>query len=388
MANFRKRGPSQWQAQVRVHGYPSQTRTCNTRAAAERWAKLTEVEMTQGTFVSRAEAESTTLRELLERYVTDVSPTKKGAVLEIIRVKALARHSLASRFLATIRSADIANYRDDRLKVVASATVRRDLGVLSHVFEIARKEWGIYVLNPVRDVKMPANGKARERRLLSNPPEGECEESRLIDACINARNPCLLPLVRLALETAMRRSELLKLQWRYIDLTRQTAYLPDTKNGEARAVPLSTTAVETLKSLHKGGQGAVFERVTAEALKRAFMRATQRAGLDDFHFINRGGMGCLIFGRSASLSQRFLRLRVSSCSVQSCSADDISARTRLNCVSRARPCAAGRGIGIPGQQAIGLVLDHAVTLATQFFQRGSIQHLDPPVTVGDHPQPF
>ena len=152
------------------------------------------------------------------------------------------------------------------------------------MFEIARKEWGIYVLNPVRDVKMPANGKARERRLLANPPEGECEESRLIDACMKARNPCLLPLVRLALETAMRRSELLKLQWRYIDLTRQTAYLPDTKNGEARAVPLSTTAVETLKSLHKGGQGPVFERVTAEALKRAFMRATQRAGLDDFHF--------------------------------------------------------------------------------------------------------
>lgn len=126
MANFRKRGPSQWQAQVRVHGYPSQTRTFNTRAAAERWAKLTEVEMTLGTFVSRAEAEATTLRELLERYFTDVSPTKKGAVSEIIRVKALSRHLLASRFLATIRSADIANYRDDRLKVVASATVRRD----------------------------------------------------------------------------------------------------------------------------------------------------------------------------------------------------------------------------------------------------------------------
>ena len=284
MSTIRKRGPGQWQAQVRRRGFPLETRTFETRAAAERWGKLTKVEMAQGTFVSRVEAESTTLRELLERYATDVSPTKKGAASEIVRVKALARHSLAARFLATIRSADIAHYRDERLKVVASATVRRDLGVLSHVFEMARKEWGIYVLNPVRDVKMPANGKARERRLRGNPDEGESEERRLIEACRKARNLGLLPLVRLALETAMRRSELLNLEWRHIDLTRQTAYLPDTKNGEARAVPLSSTAVETLKPLHKGGQGAVFERVTAEALKRAFMRATERAGLDDFHF--------------------------------------------------------------------------------------------------------
>lgn len=158
MANFRKRGPSQWQAQVRMQGYPSQTRTFSTRAAAERWAKSTEVEMAQGTFVSRAEAESTTLRELLERYSNEVSPLKKGAACEIVRLKALSRHSLAYRFLSTIRSVDIARYRDERLKVVTSATVRRDLGVLSHVFEIARKEWGIYILNPVRDVKMPANG--------------------------------------------------------------------------------------------------------------------------------------------------------------------------------------------------------------------------------------
>ncbi len=284
MANFRKRGPSQWQAQVRVRGYPSQTKTFSTRAAAERWGKLTEVEMTQGTFVSRAEAESTTLSELLERYAAEVSPTKKGAATEIVRIKALCRNSLADRFLSTIRGADIARYRDERLKRVSSATVRRDLGVLSHVFEIARKEWGIYVLNPVGDIKMPANGRARDRRLRTDPSEAECEKIRLIAACKKARNPYLLPFVQLALETGMRRSELLNLQWRFIDLARRTAFLPDTKNGEARTVPLSNAAIETLKSLRNGGQGAVFEHLSAEALKRAFARARQRARLRDFHF--------------------------------------------------------------------------------------------------------
>ncbi|MGD9725508.1 MAG: site-specific integrase [Gammaproteobacteria bacterium] len=284
MSTIRKRGNGQWQAQVRRRGFPLQSKTFPTRAAAERWGKLTEVEMTQGTFVSRAEAESTTLRELLERYIAEVSPTKKGAASEIVRIKALCRNPLAARFVSTIRGADIARYREERLKRVASATVRRDLGVLSHVFETARKEWGIYVLNPVRDIKMPANGKARDRRLRADPSEAKCEKSRLIEACRKARNPYLLPFVELALETAMRRSELLNLQWQFIELTRRTAFLPDTKNGDARTVPLSNAAVETLKSLHNGEKGKVFECLTPEALKRAFMRATQRAGLDDFHF--------------------------------------------------------------------------------------------------------
>ena len=128
MSAIRKRGTGQWQAQVRRRGYPLQSKTFSTRAAAERWAKSLEVEMIQGSFVSRVEAESTTLHELLERYISEVSPLKKGADAEIIRLKALSRHPLASRFVATLRTADIAQYRDLRLRAVSTATVRRELG--------------------------------------------------------------------------------------------------------------------------------------------------------------------------------------------------------------------------------------------------------------------
>ncbi len=79
MASFRKRGPYQWQAQIRQKGQPLQTKTFETRAAAEQWARKVEYEMDRGTFVSRAEAESTTLMELLERYRNEVTPLKKGA---------------------------------------------------------------------------------------------------------------------------------------------------------------------------------------------------------------------------------------------------------------------------------------------------------------------
>ena len=91
MATFRKRGPYQWQAQVRKKGQPLQTKTFETRAQAEQWARAIEVEMDKGVFVSRAEAESTTLKELLERYLTEITPLKKGAVPETNRLRSLMR---------------------------------------------------------------------------------------------------------------------------------------------------------------------------------------------------------------------------------------------------------------------------------------------------------
>ena len=284
MATFRKRGPYQWQAQVRKKGYPLQTRTFDTRATAETWARAIEVEMDRGLFVSRAEAESTTLKELLERYREEVTPLKKGAAPEAARIRALLRHPLAQRFVASIRGVDIARYRNERLNKVSPGTVKRDLVILSHLFEVARKEWGIHVHNPVRDIKLPPHSKARERRLQPGEKGEESEESRLLQACRQARNPHLLPIVQLALETAMRQGELVSLRWEHIDLNRRIAHLPDTKNGESRTVPLSTAAVKVLRALPRSLHGQVFPGLTTEAVKRAYIRATRRAGIEDLRF--------------------------------------------------------------------------------------------------------
>jgi len=187
MASFRKRGAYQWQAQVRKKGQPLQTRTFETRAEAEQWARAIEVEMDQGVFISRAEAESTTLKELFERYLAEITPRKKGAASETNRLLALMRLPLARRFVAGIRGMDIARFRDERLRKVTSSTVKRDLVLLGHVFEVARKEWGIYVHNPVRDIRLPADNRPRDRRLQTG------EEPRLLKACSEARNPGCYP---------------------------------------------------------------------------------------------------------------------------------------------------------------------------------------------------
>ena len=284
MATFRKRGSYQWQAQVRKRGYPLQTKTFETKAAAETWARATEYEMDQGLFVSRVEAESTTLRELLERYKEEVTPLKKGAESESARIRAFLKQSLAQRIVASIRGVDIARYRDARLKKVSPATVKRELTIISHLFEVARKEWGIHVSNPVRDVKLPPHSNARERRLQTSYDGNESEEIRLLEACKEAKNHFLLPVVQLAIETAMRQGELVSLRWEHIDLNRQTAHLPDTKNGESRTVPLSSTAISVLRSLPRGIRGQVFPGLTTEAVKRAYIRTVRRAGIEDLRF--------------------------------------------------------------------------------------------------------
>jgi len=110
------------------------------------------------------------------------------------------------------------------------------------------------------------------------------EEKRLLHACTEARNPSLLPVVRLALETAMRQSELVGLRWEHVDHTRRIAHLTDTKNGEARTVPLSTMALAVLRALPRSIRGQVFPSLTTEAVKRAFSRAIRRAGIEDLHF--------------------------------------------------------------------------------------------------------
>ena len=274
MASFRKRGSGRWQAQVRKKCYPTQTKSFSTRAAAAQWVRSIEYEMDHGLFLSRNEAETTTIAELPDRYLQENTSQKRGAGPEACRIRALIRHPLAKRFIGTVRGVDIARYRDERLTKVTPGSLRRELTILSQLFEVSRREWGIYVHNPVRDIKLPAENSARNRRLQDAHDGSDSEEAKLFAACRRSRNPYLLPIVKLALETAMRQSELVGMHWRHIDLKRRTIFLPQTKNGNSRTVPLSTDAVAVLTALPHGIKGDVFPGVTTEAIKKAFIRAT------------------------------------------------------------------------------------------------------------------
>lgn len=268
-----------WRVKVRRKGYPEQTRSFDTRAQAEIWVRDVESEMDRGVFLDRTEADRNTLADVLQRYTTEVTPGKRGAGPEMSRLLALQRRPLAKFKMSALTSSLIARYRDERLSQVSAGTVNKELNHLSHVIETARREWGIQLPdNPVRLVRRPASPKGRDRRFVDD----ECE--RLLAACADSRNHQLRPVVLLAIETAMRQGELVGLMWKHVDLTRRTAHLPETKNGEARTVPLSTRSVAVLAGLPRSLTGEVFPGLTTEAIKRAFIRACDRAEIENFHF--------------------------------------------------------------------------------------------------------
>lgn len=78
MATIRKRGDLQWESRIRKKGYPVQSRTFDTKGAAEAWSRQIESEMDKGQFVCRRESENTTLSECIARYRKEITPRKKG----------------------------------------------------------------------------------------------------------------------------------------------------------------------------------------------------------------------------------------------------------------------------------------------------------------------
>jgi len=278
VATLRKRSNGHWQARVRK-AKQTLTKTFTHKADAEKWAKQVEVELDKGSFVNLALAERTTFKEIIERYIAEVLPTMRGGSADYIRLKALARCPIAKLNMVSLTPQKIAQHRDERLKEVAPATVIRELSYFSSIISYARKEWGININNPVALVTKPKNPQGRSRIL------GSTETNALFEALkpTGRRSIWMLPLVRLALETAMRRSELLGLRWEHIDLGRRTIFLKLTKNGTSRTVPLSTKALEVLQSLPRSIDGRVFP-VTHEVVSQAFNRARKQAGVKDIRF--------------------------------------------------------------------------------------------------------
>jgi hypothetical protein len=275
MASIRFRS-NKWQARVSRKGERSVVKTFQSQDDAQRWARSIEVEWDKGTYTNLHQAQKTTFGELIERYLREVTPLMRGAKADTIRLKAIIRRPIAKENMATLTPTKIAKYRDERLQEIKPSTVVRELAYFSSIINHARREWGLNTSNPVLGVRKPAQPQGRNRVLSYE------EEERLLLACEPKanRNIYTRPFVILAIETAMRRGEILSLSWVNIDYVKRTAYLALTKNGEARTVPLSTRAIETLQNLPISIDGRVLP-INFAALETNFKRARERAGLKD-----------------------------------------------------------------------------------------------------------
>ena len=280
MAQIVKRGSKHWLARVRTKGFLEQSRTFLTKADAERWAKEIEVAQQRGLFFDRSVSERTLINDLIAKYRAEVLPTKNGRGFEY----ALRRLSefFGVYAVANVTSAQIADYRNMRLKTVSNATVRKEMSLLSRMLDLGAKEWGVIIpANPCKMVAMPAEAKGRDRRLMGD------EEKRLLEACrASGSSPELEAIVITALETAARLGELLSLTWADVNFEHCTAYLAETKNGESRTLPLSTRAVSTLKALPRTlHKNRIFWRWSASNnIAKQWHKACKKAGIEGLHF--------------------------------------------------------------------------------------------------------
>ena len=262
MASIRKRkrqdGTLGWEAQVRIRGCKPLSKTFNTQLDAKRWVADRESELHKGTFVDTSSLKTVTLRDLLERYLLEVTPKHKGSEVEDIRLKAMMRAPMAALTLDRVDSVVIQAWRDEREQKVKGETVRREMNLLSAVFKWAHGEWHYPLNNPLKDLKRPSKSDGRERR----PTWSELKALlRRLSPHIRKdgnpaenRNPWVRPAALLALRTAMRQGEILATRWEWVDFANRRIRLPDTKNGTSRDVPLSRKAELVLRRLYQAGR--------------------------------------------------------------------------------------------------------------------------------------
>ena len=275
MASIRKRN-GLWQAQVRSRKLGSTSKSFHKKSDAVAWAKIQEAAMQTGAWKPKGKSYST-LGDLMQKYLDEVTPHKKGAEPENRRLNRLLKETALMQIkLDEAKPHHFATFRDKRLKD-GNRACQYDLVLLRAAWNTARIEWGWDLGdNPLTLIRFPKSNPPRERRLK----QGEYE--RLMAACAETKVWYLWPIIEIAIETCMRRGEILSLEWQHIDFERSKALLPSTKNGRSRWVPLSDNVVTRLNTLPENDE-RVFP-ITDVAVRQAWDRLRKRAGITDLTF--------------------------------------------------------------------------------------------------------
>ena len=324
MASIRKR-KNKYQVQIRRNGFPDLSKSFEQLRDAKEWARYTEIQLDRNELApNRKELDHISLGDLVIRYRDTVLPEKRSQEVETIILNAFLRHPICRKPLLYISTSDFAQYRDQRLSEISPISLKRQLAPIHNMYEVAKAEWGVPLLdNPLSNLKLKNIQNGRNRRLR----EGEIET--LLEAGKNTKNPLVIPVVLFALESSLRRGEILSLHWDQIDLKRSLATTLEAKNGYSRTIPLSPKACEILTEMrefherelgkHKlpeencpsnvigigisrlidtgylgnnisydssnllSLKGRVFP-ITSNALRLAWVRLCKRAGIEDLHF--------------------------------------------------------------------------------------------------------
>ena len=231
-------------ATVRVKGFPSLARTFDSKGEAKSWAADIEKEMRMGRYQDIRPAEKLTLNDVLTKYLLQVSTTKRPNSERRDRdsAKAILSNFGTNIAITEVTPQRLAAYRDARIKIVTPSTIQKEFALLSHMFNVARREWGIPIENPVTEVTRPKIRNNRTRFLTKE------EAQRLLDIAKTSKNKKLYPFLLVMMHSGMRPSEAAGLQWGDIDLDNRLVKLHVTKT-DMRYVPLTEMAEGILRSI-------------------------------------------------------------------------------------------------------------------------------------------
>ena len=167
------------------------------------------------------------------------------------------------------------------LKRVQPQTVKRDLSVLSSAINTAIIEWNIPLkMNPVSKIRWKHTDQARDRRFEDG------EESQLLSHA----TPFMARMITVAVETAVRRSELLRIKRSHINFFKQTLEIGLTKTDKPRTIPLSSSALKALKEQLRASDKVIpmeeqpIFQITGSRLFKDFQRLREEIGIINFRW--------------------------------------------------------------------------------------------------------
>jgi integrase len=261
--------------QVRKGGQ-THSATFPTKASAQEWATKVESEINAGRL---GKLPDKTFADLVDRYLKEVTPTKRGSRQEAFRLARAMDDDLGDVSLDALGPEHVAAWRDRRLKAVSGASVNREWNTLSNVCQVAVREWRWLKASPFTTVKRPKNPEPRSRVIT------DAERDRILLVCGDNYSTVrgrVGAAFLFALETAMRAGEVCALTWGNVHTDH--VHLPMTKNGTTRDVPLSAKAVEILDKLRPQNPHPICFGITAVSLDATFRKIKVKALCPDIVF--------------------------------------------------------------------------------------------------------
>jgi integrase len=267
-----------WYIDYYVKGWRKRRKIGPSKKLAEQVLQDVHLKIAKGEYLGVYDEKKIPFEEFSQQYLDFSKANKAWSTQQRDRFSVAQLISIfASKYLFEITPRMIEKYKAERLKKVAPATVNRELACLKHMFTKAI-EWGYVKANPIKTVKLLKEPPGRLRYL--NPDEAKA----LLDSC----RDYLRSVVVTALNTGMRKGEILTLKWKDVDLRNRKVTVRKSKNNEIRVIPINQTLYEELSRLSgQSDSEYVFSNGDGQKfgdIKKGFAMALKRAEIEDFHF--------------------------------------------------------------------------------------------------------